>query len=104
MYISINLHKCNLGGAILKIKSGFMLRNIADNWIVVPLGERVVDFNGLITLSETGAFLWKKLETISNSDMLIKELLIKYDIDETTAKADVLKFIDMLKEGGVLEI
>ena len=93
----------NKGGFGLKIKSGFMLRNIADNWIVVPLGERVVDFNGLITLSETGAFLWKKLESSIGIDKLTEELLKEYDIDEETAKTDVTEFLASLKEGRLLE-
>lgn len=39
----------------MKIKKDFMLREIVGTWIVVPLGERVVDFNGMVTLNETGA-------------------------------------------------
>jgi hypothetical protein len=42
-------------GTLMKIKKDFMLREIVGTWIVVPLGERVVDFNGMVTLNETGA-------------------------------------------------
>jgi hypothetical protein len=91
------------GGNNLKIKTGFMLRNIADSWIVVPLGERVVDFNGLITLNETGAFLWKKLDN-ATEETLVEEMLKEYDINKETAKVDVADFIDALTTGNIIEI
>lgn len=80
-----------------------MLRNIADHWMVVPLGERVINFNGLITLSETGAFLWDKLQQESNIDDLLQSLLEDYDVDKDTAYCDIEEFINSLRSGGVLE-
>lgn len=87
----------------MKIKSDFMLRNIADYWIVVPLGARVIDFNGLITLSETGAFLWKKLQDGAERDSLVVAVLEEYDVDEYTAFRDVEEFLDSLIKSEVLE-
>ena len=44
----------------MKIKDGYMVREVAGSQIVVPVGERTVDFNGIITLNETAAFLcWR---------------------------------------------
>jgi len=45
----------------MKIKNNLILREIAGSWIIVPVAEMVVEFNGLMNLNETGAFLWKKL-------------------------------------------
>jgi len=80
-----------------------MLREIAGTWIVVPLGQRVVDFNGLITLSETGAFLWKRLEQGAGEDELTTALLEEYDVDMETASADVAEFLGSLETSGVVE-
>jgi hypothetical protein len=87
----------------MRIKQNFMLRNIADHWIVVPLGERVVDFNGLITLNETGALLWKELENGADKESLVNILLQEYDIDLHTASKDVDEFLDSLEKGRLLE-
>ena len=46
----------------MKIKSGFMLYEVAGSYVVVPAGDEPLDFNGMVTLNETGAFLWKQLE------------------------------------------
>lgn len=42
----------------IKMKDGFIVRQIADSWVAVPTGERADDVSGLISLSESGAFLW----------------------------------------------
>lgn len=86
----------------MQLKDGFILRNIADTWLVVPIGSRVVDFNGLITLSETGAFLWEALTRGNAPEDLASLLLADYDVDEATASADVADFLEQLKNGGLL--
>ena len=45
----------------MKLKSGFILREIAGSSIIVPVGERVKEFNGVINLNDTGVFLWNIL-------------------------------------------
>lgn len=86
----------------MKIKDGFILREVAGQWLVVPLGERVVEFNGMITLSESGALIWKALETESSVDDLVAKVLSEYDIDEATARADVDEFLGMMREKELL--
>ena len=46
----------------MKLKEGFMLKKILDDYIVVPTGNNIVDFAVAVSLNETGAFLWKQLE------------------------------------------
>jgi len=88
----------------MKLKSDFMLREIAGTWLVVPLGNRVVDFNGLITLSETGAFLWKLLQDgKEDKEALVAALLEEYDVDRETAEADVTDFLDQLEKESIAE-
>lgn len=86
----------------MKIKDGFMLRQIADQWVVVPLGERVVEMNGIMTLSESGAFIWKLMENDITLEDIIQAMLAEYSIDEETLRADVIEFISMIKEKGLI--
>jgi hypothetical protein len=85
----------------MKLKDGFMLREIAGTWIVVPIGQRVVEFNGLMTLSESGALLWKKLESGADKEELVEAVLAEYDIDRDTAEGDVVEFITEISEKGL---
>ncbi len=87
----------------MKIKSGFVLRNVADNWIVVPTGERVIDLNGLITLSESGALLWKYLQDEVEKKDLVDALLEEYEVSEEEAIQDVEAFLADLVAGSILE-
>lgn len=87
----------------MKIKSDFLLKKIAGNHVVVPVRKRAVDFSGIIKLSETGAFLWEILAKGAERDELVARLLDEYAVDETTAAADVDRFIEKLREADLLE-
>jgi len=87
----------------MKIKKGYMVRDIADTYIVVPVGERVIDFKGIMTLNETGYFLWNKLTDGISYDDLLKALLDEYEVDEATARADLDEFLGVARENGVIE-
>ncbi len=87
----------------MKIKSGFILREVADNYIVVAVGERAKEFNGLINLNSTGAFLWKQLENGCDEKGLVDALLAEYEIDEATATADVKAFIAKIQEAKLVK-
>ncbi len=88
----------------MKIKEGFLLREVAGQWVVVPLGENVVQFNGILTLSQSGALLWQVMEKNDVEEVeLVKAILSEYEIDEQTAAKDVRDFISSLKESGLVK-
>lgn len=87
----------------MKLKNGFMLREIAGSWIIVPMGEKVIEFNGLMMISESGALLWDKLEKGSDMDGLLTTLLREYNIDENTARNDIQEFIYEIRGKNLLE-
>jgi len=79
-----------------------MLRNIANEWIVVPIGNAALDFNNIIRVSETGAFFWKMLEMGSERELLIDALLKEYDVSRETAEEDLDAFIKALMDSEIL--
>ena len=87
----------------MKTKSGFMLRNVAGRDIVVAVGAASMDFNGIISLNETGAFLWKILENGATKEELISKMLSEYDTDEATATAGIDAFLASCREAGLIE-
>lgn len=87
----------------MKIKDGFVLKEAAGSFLVVPLGSQVVDFCSIIKLSETGAFIWSKLESDTTVDAIVDALMSEYEVDKDKAYADVNKFIDKLKDANLLE-
>ncbi len=88
----------------MKIKEGFIIKNIGDHDIVVPVGERAIDLNGIMTLNKTARVLFEKLQEETSYQALVETMLDIYDISEEIVKKDIDKFIDTLKERNLLEI
>ena len=88
----------------MKIKETFVLRQLADTWVVLPLADITIDFNGMITLNESGVLLWNALETGADLDQLVKLLTSEYAVSDAQARADVEEFIKKLQSAGCLEL
>jgi len=86
----------------MKIKDNFMLRKVADCYVVVPIGSAVAEFNGMINLNEVGAFLWRQLESETTFEDVLAAMLQEYEVEEAVAKADLEKFVSELKEANLI--
>lgn len=86
----------------MRINKEFVLREIAGEYIVIPVGATALEFNGLITVNEVGVFLWKKLQEETTMSELIEAVLAEYDVEEDVARADIEEFLDTLVNSGVL--
>lgn len=87
----------------MKIKSDYILREVAGSYIVVPTGSARVNFNGMVSVNEVGAFLWKLLENETDADTLLEAVLAEYDVSREQAEADLAKFIEKLRAQSILE-
>ena len=87
----------------MKIKDGFILREIAGGYHVIAVGNISKDFNAMINLNATGAFLWQILEKGATNDELISALRKEYEVDEETATKDVTLFVNRLKEAKLVD-
>ena len=81
----------------MKLKEGFMLRDVAGSCIVVPT-DADIDLNGMITLNDTAKTLWQTLENGAEIDDLVRALLAEYDVDASTARQSAERFVAKLKE------
>ncbi len=87
----------------MRIAKGFNLMNIAEQNIIVPVGIKNVNFNKMVSLNNSGAFLWRQLQEDKSEEALLQAMLEEYDIDEASASRDIKNFICKLKEAGILE-
>ena len=88
----------------MKIKDGFELREIADNYVVIPVESKVVDFSSMIMLNEVSACLWLQLLEDKSENDLLKAVLSEYDVDKETAASDIKVFINELVAAGVIDV
>ena len=86
----------------MKIKDGFILREVSNTCIAVAVGDRVKEFNGMINLNPTGAFIWKQLEKDCTKQQIVEALVKEYEIDTQIAEEHTDKFINLLKNANLL--
>lgn len=87
----------------MRTKKGFMLRTVANRNIVISIGKASLEFNGLITLNETGAFIWKKLSNGCTYDELLNAVLDEYEVDEATAKQGIDDFLKIARNADLID-
>lgn len=87
----------------MKVKDGFIVKKVVDDYVVVPVGDNFVDFSSIINLNETGAFLWKCLENDVTEDTLADMLANEYEVSVSEVKDDTLAFVESLKNAGLIE-
>lgn len=86
----------------MRINDQFMLRQVADEYLLIPVGEAALKVRGLIALSESGSLLYRRLQLGSTEAELISALLGEYDVDEATARADTAAFLEQMRRMGIL--
>lgn len=87
----------------MKIKEDFILRKVADSYVVVPVNNMSLDFNGIINLNETGAFLFRILQNGASREELLSKLLDEYEVTPQKAEKDIDLFIVKVKDADILE-
>lgn len=89
----------------MKIKEGYVLREVAGSNIVIPSGDAQVSFNGIMTLNDVGTLIWNLLdrENGATKQELLEAVLAEYDIDEETASKDIDRFIIKLQAQKLTE-
>ncbi len=88
----------------MKTKSGFILRALGDNYIIVPVGPEAQRFNGIIKINETGKLIWEMLEKTATREELITAMTEQFEIDRATAERDVDVFVDKAARANLIDI
>lgn len=86
----------------MKRHCDFLLRDVADTLVIVPVGKATVDFPGMITVNSTAAYLWELLEKPQTTQTLTQALMDRYEVDEAQALADVKAFTERLIQVGAI--
>lgn len=85
----------------MKIKKGYRLRKVGNKSIVVALGG--INFTGLITVNETGSYIWKMLEKGAEAEEITASLAAECNVSADEIREEVLEFIEKLKGADILE-
>ncbi len=88
----------------MKIKENFVMQELADEYIVIPVGEAADKLHGVIRLNTSGAFIWKMLsEKDITKEELIGEVCVAFSVDRTIAADDISSFLNQINVFDCLE-
>ncbi len=87
----------------MKRKDDFVLQNVGGEYILVPIGQRVLDLNGIITLNPTGHHVWELLAEHRSVEELTAGVVEHFDIEPERARADIKTFLDEISRLGLVE-
>lgn len=86
----------------MRIKKGFVLRDVAGQTMVIATGEASKNFHGLIKLNDTGKFIWKGLTEGLSQQEIARKLSETYEIELQKAQEDTQKLISQMDRAGFL--
>ncbi len=86
----------------MKIKKKFLLREVMDENILVPVGNADTTFNGIASLNDIGVFIWNNIEKAKDEDELLEFILDEYEVEREVAKADLDEFLQVLKDAEII--
>ena len=85
----------------MKLKEGYILREIAGTHVILPL--RGINLDGIIALNASGVLMWRALEKGADVQALVDALFDEYEVSKEQAEKDVQRFLQLLLDFGCIE-
>ena len=86
----------------MRVNPNFELVNMADDYILVPIGEQMESFNGTVVLNEVSSFIFERLEKDQTEEKLVNSLMDEFEVDSNTARTDVHKALSEMRKLGII--
>lgn len=88
----------------MKRKDDLLLENVGGQDLLIPLGSKVLDMNGMVVLNPTGRFIWELLAEDRSLEDLVTAVVDRFEVGTDRAGADVRAFVDDLSRQGWIDI
>lgn len=79
------------------------MKDVAGSKVVLPIGERQEEINGIITFNDTGAEIFSMLNSVYTVEEIIEKLVKDYEVSYDVAKTDVMNIIEKMRSQGLIE-
>lgn len=87
----------------MKAVEGMVIREIADETVLIPTGELSSQYNGLITVNDVSALVWRMLQKECTYEELLRAVLDEFEVEEEIARRDLTALLEKLKRMNLLE-
>lgn len=86
----------------MKLNGEFIVRQVADDVLVLPVGDTALKLNGMIMLNPVSLVIWRCLEHDTDLAAIVSAVTEQFDVSASEAEADILTFIEQLRAAGLL--
>lgn len=87
----------------MKLRGEFVIRQVVDEVLAIPVGNTALEFNGMIMLNAVSRIIWESLSTGATIDEIVTAVTDKFEVSAEEARADITEFIDKLREINIIE-
>ncbi len=86
----------------MRVKEGFVLHNIGDEYMAVATGEAAENFNGIVRSNETAAYIFELLQKETTEEAIVDAMCERYEAERSVIEKDVANIIGKMREAGFL--
>ena len=86
----------------MKLNKLYVVKDIAGETVIVPTGNAIQNFNGLISTNDVAGFIRKHVEECETPDDMVRKVLEAFDGDPDIIEKEVLEFLETLKKVGMI--
>lgn len=87
----------------MKLNGTFILRQVADEILAIPVGETALRFHGMVLLNGVSRVIWEQLTEQTDLQTIVDAVTERFEVPEEQAREDILEFLQGLKTANLLE-
>ena len=87
----------------MKLRGEFVVRQIMDNTVAIPVGQAALQLNGMILLNDVSRVIWECLAGECSLPDIVTAVTDAFEVSAREAEADILEYLSKLRENGLLE-
>ena len=86
----------------MRLNGSFVLREVAGEWLAIPVGESALRFGGMIVLNPTSRVIWETLQQNVTEQDIVDAIMQRFDTTAEEAQADVRAFLEQMKAESLI--
>ena len=87
----------------MKLQGEFVVRQVLDNAVAIPVGKTALQFNGMLMLHDVSKVIWECLEQSTTLDAIVTAVTGVFTVTDQEARTDILEFCEKLRSLQLLE-
>ena len=86
----------------MKLSYNFVINQMGDNFVAVPVENAIIDFNGILKLNEVAAFIVEQLNSEISYECLKKRVIERFNCSNEDAVSNINYVLQGLKDAKLL--